>query len=166
MDASPGTYAVILRNENSKTIAVGVRRQLAIEPGYYLYLGSAFGPGGIRARVGRHSRRDKPRRWHIDYVREHMVFHDAWYSTKARNQEHQWAKLLKNRADFIALAGIGCSDCQCQTHLYFSRSAPDFDRLAPVLDQALERWPVSASADTVGRDPAFQTAPERSPGAR
>ena len=52
MKPEPGSYAVILRNRKQATIDVGRRIQLAIEPGYYLYVGSAFGPGGLRARVG------------------------------------------------------------------------------------------------------------------
>lgn len=37
-----------------------------LKPGWYVYSGSANGPGGIRARVGRHMRRAKRQHWHID----------------------------------------------------------------------------------------------------
>ncbi len=150
MDASPGSYAVILRNKNRKTIRVGIHKELFIEPGYYVYLGSAFGPGGIRARVGRHSRCDKPRRWHIDYVREHMAFHDAWYSHRPVNQEHRWARLLKSQAGFVPLAGIGCSDCDCETHLFFSHNPPDHRLLISDPDETIERWRNPVPVDSAG----------------
>jgi Uri superfamily endonuclease len=36
--------------------------------GAYLYLGSAYGPGGIRARCRRHLTQDKGKRWHVDWL--------------------------------------------------------------------------------------------------
>ena len=39
-----------------------------LDDGHYLYAGSAYGPGGIRARAARHLRRDKSRRWHVDWL--------------------------------------------------------------------------------------------------
>jgi hypothetical protein len=38
-------------------------------PGTYVYAGSAFGPGGIRARLRRHFRRDKKLHWYDAPVR-------------------------------------------------------------------------------------------------
>lgn len=145
MDSAPGSYAVILTNNTRKTIPVGRRGQLDIEPGYYLYVGSAFGSGGLRARVGRHSRSDKPMRWHIDYVRSHMSFHEAWYSKRPTNQEHDWAGLLQAQPEFLPLKGIGCSDCNCETHLFFSSSSPDQHRFARLLGEPIQCWRDSLS---------------------
>ena len=140
MRADPGSYAVILRNRSHKTIQVGRRLQLAIIPGYYLYLGSAFGPGGLRARVGRHARTDKKNRWHIDYIREQMQFHCAWYSYAPTNQEHQWAALINQLPNFTPQTGIGCSDCGCDTHLFYSPTQPDHHILRPRLAQPVYCW--------------------------
>jgi len=35
-------------------------------PPRYAYGGSAYGPGGLRARIRRHLRAEKPLRWHVD----------------------------------------------------------------------------------------------------
>ena len=140
MDSAPGSYAIILGNPAHRVITVGRRGEVEFEPGFYIYVGSAFGPGGIRARVGRHSRSDKTSRWHIDYVRERMNFIEAWYSCRPRNQEHQWAAALQAQANIGGLRGIGCSDCNCNTHLFYSRERPRFQSLASSLDPAMRRW--------------------------
>jgi len=55
--ATPGAYALIITLDcQSGDLA----------PGRYLYAGSAWGPGGIRARVRRHLKREKPLHWHVD----------------------------------------------------------------------------------------------------
>ena len=65
----PGTYALVLSASACQKFAVGRLGTLTVEPGFYLYVGSAFGPGGLAARVGRHCRREKTCRWHVDYLR-------------------------------------------------------------------------------------------------
>jgi len=52
-----GAYALI--------IALDIRNGTR-EPGRYLYAGSAWGPGGIRARVRRHLKPTKTIHWHVD----------------------------------------------------------------------------------------------------
>ena len=64
-----GTYALILRSSSQQTITVGKLGKIKMRKGYYIYVGSAFGPGGVRARVKRHCHIRKPPHWHIDYIR-------------------------------------------------------------------------------------------------
>ena len=45
-----GTYAVIYRCDADLEIVVGKLGHVALTKGYYVYVGSAFGPGGLRAR--------------------------------------------------------------------------------------------------------------------
>ena len=144
MKQQPGSYAVILENRKQATIDVGRRIQLAIEPGYYLYVGSAFGPGGLRARVGRHARPDKKRRWHIDFIRAHMDFQYAWCSYSPVNQEHCWAGLLQTQMSYKALPGIGCSDCRCETHLFYSPRQPDLRAFNNLLIEPVDCWRAEA----------------------
>ena len=58
IDKRPGTYALILRASTAQTIQIGRLGDLVMQPGYYIYVGSAFGPGGLAARVGRHLRQE------------------------------------------------------------------------------------------------------------
>jgi Uri superfamily endonuclease len=41
---------------------------VSLVPGRYIYAGSAYGPGGLKARVSRHMRRAKRSQWHIDQL--------------------------------------------------------------------------------------------------
>src|ERR1017187_2023294 len=47
---APGTYVLVLRCSSNRTIRVGCLGSIRLRPGYYLYVGSGFGPGGLRAR--------------------------------------------------------------------------------------------------------------------
>jgi Uri superfamily endonuclease len=46
MESKPGTYILVLRSQIGARAKIGRLGYLAVEPGYYLYTGSAFGPGG------------------------------------------------------------------------------------------------------------------------
>ena len=47
-------------------------------PGFYLYCGSAKGPGGLAARLARHMRHGKAIRWHVDVLTEAGTVLGAW----------------------------------------------------------------------------------------
>lgn len=51
MQAKSGTYILILSSPARSTIDVGRLGRMTLAHGYYLYVGSAFGPGGLRARI-------------------------------------------------------------------------------------------------------------------
>ena len=46
-------------------VEIGTRRASLTE-GTHVYVGSARGPGGLRARISRHLRREKKERWHVN----------------------------------------------------------------------------------------------------
>lgn len=123
---SAGTYALILENESSLDIRIGRRGNLQLIPGFYIYIGSAFGPGGIPARTARHKKIQHSPHWHIDYLRKHTDLTEIWFSYDTKKREHQWAKQLEQQSGIIVpMAGFGSSDCQCTTHLFFSWVKPD-----------------------------------------
>ena len=64
----PGTYILVLRSTEHCSVKVGRLGVLRLEPGYYAYAGSALGPGGVGARLGRHLRGPRRAHWHIDYL--------------------------------------------------------------------------------------------------
>jgi len=121
-------------------VPVGRLGSLAIEPGYYLYVGSAFGPGGVRARVLRHWRRDKPSHWHIDYLRDYMEPVCTWISYDPVRLEHRWAKSLAVMPGMRPIIGFGCTDCQCSSHLFCTRTKPDLGHFSRVVTGAVESW--------------------------
>lgn len=144
MGAEPGTYALILRCDDPGLITIGRLGSLPIRTGYFVYVGSAFGPGGIRARVARHHAMDKPRHWHIDHLRPHARIIETWISFDPAHREHQWAELLsRQRGVNVLLEGFGASDCDCPAHLFHFVSPP---RIATFRQQLVRRlpghWPV------------------------
>jgi len=93
--------------------------------GYYVYVGSAFGPGGIRARLGRHLSDNKTQRWHIDFLRAHTE-PVKYVIAPEKRLEHVWANELAQRnAASMPVTGFGSSDCRCTSHLFFSAELDD-----------------------------------------
>lgn len=119
---SKGTYALLFECNRARRVRIGSLGVLATETGYYVYCGSAFGPGGLRARVSRHMRLDKKKRWHIDYLRPFLKLYGVWYAVGGRHLEHEWADRLldvayRTSAAVVPLKRFGASDCRCATHL-------------------------------------------------
>ena len=114
-----GSYLLVLRLRSQQRIAVGRLGRFDFPPGYYVYMGSAQGPGGLGARLGRHLRAGKPCRWHIDYLREKAAVYGIWIAAGPENREHCWAELLeKADAATVPVPGFGASDCRCAAHLF------------------------------------------------
>ncbi|MBU7005001.1 MAG: DUF123 domain-containing protein [Theionarchaea archaeon] len=84
--------------------------------GIYCYVGSAFGPGGLKARVSRHLRHEKPLRWHIDYLTTSSHFVPRKVFASDKRAECDLAFLLAEI--FRGHSGFGSSDCRCPTHLF------------------------------------------------
>ncbi|MGR9098945.1 MAG: GIY-YIG nuclease family protein [Gammaproteobacteria bacterium] len=129
LKGSKGTYALLLYCAAKRHLAVGRLGRAIIRPGYYLYVGSAFGPGGIAARTGRHLKTGKPLRWHIDYLREIAHPVEIWFTPDPVKREHQWSRMLAETFGLSApIAGFGASDCRCPAHLFYNPAKPDFER--------------------------------------
>lgn len=125
IEATPGTYALILQVEKRVDVQVAKLGKLNLVPGFYLYCGSARGPGGVRARVDRHLRKQKKRRWHIDYLSTKIPILDVWYSYAQFWHECRWAEtVIAWAGNQVPFAGFGSSDCHCDAHLTYFRKQP------------------------------------------
>lgn len=101
---------------------------------YYVYCGSAHGPGGIYSRVGRHLTDGKKLRWHVDYAMQYMTPVEVWVSIQAEKLECAWSNLLNTLGGEVLVAGFGSSDCSCPSHLLKFNTIPvfgDFQRICP-----------------------------------
>lgn len=123
----PGTYGLVLAASAYREVAIGRLGVLALRPGCYVYVGSAMGPGGLAARVGRHCRAEKRLHWHVDYLRAATVLEEVWYATGQSQRECLWANLLHRMPGAaVPMVGFGASDCDCQSHLVFFQTRPSF----------------------------------------
>jgi Uri superfamily endonuclease len=138
MTSDPGTYALLLRADAEQDIEVGALGVMPVEPGTYVYVGSAFGPGGLRARVGRHVRGDGALHWHVDYLRAVTTLETVWYTHDPNRRECTWAEILRSLPDAtVPLDGFGASDCNCPAHLARYPSGPSFRTFRT---RVQERW--------------------------
>ena len=125
MAVQKGTYALVIALEGEVTIAVGRLGHFAFPRGYYLYAGSAR--GGLAQRVGRHLRREKRLRWHIDYLLERAEVVEVWYAPGDERRECLWAAAARDMPQARIIApGFGSSDCRCPSHLLFFPRQPSF----------------------------------------
>ena len=125
MTDAPGTYALLLRAADEQSIEVGALGDMAVRPGTYVYVGSAFGPGGLRARVGRHARGDGALHWHVDYLRAVTTLGAVWYTHDPERRECTWAETLRSLSGAtVPVNGFGASDCVCPAHLVRMDPAP------------------------------------------
>ncbi len=123
----PGTYALILRCPRRRRVRVGRLGVLPFDPGYYLYAGSAFGPGGLSARLRHHVRPTNKPHWHIDYLRTVTDLHHVWYTCDPVRREHDWATVISALPGAtITARRFGASDCRCESHLFFSENLPSY----------------------------------------
>jgi len=125
MHPRPGTYALVFTAKRKKRLVIGKLGAFNLQPGCYVYVGSAFGPGGLKARIGHHRKSSSRRHWHIDYLTSALDLKEIWYTCDPIHREHQWATIIANtRGGSAPLAGFGSSDCRCNTHLFFFKSKP------------------------------------------
>ncbi len=117
---------MILHASSRAEIQVGRIGKVIFSPGHYVYIGSARGPGGVRARLSRHCRKSKPRRWHIDYLGNIMHPVCAWISYDPKHLEHDWARIVSKMPGTSPVNRFGSSDCKCPTHLFHTHATPDF----------------------------------------
>jgi len=121
----PGSYLLMLRLPDFREIQVGRLGRLGFAPGWYLYAGSAFGPGGLAARLGHHFKPVQKPHWHIDYLRAEAMVMEAWIALGSPCREHEWAAALsKAPCSGKRVGGFGSSDCRCPSHLLYCKRRP------------------------------------------
>ena len=86
-----------------------------LDPGTYVYAGSAYGPGGICARVRRYLREDKTPHWNVDHLSAQLRCSKVETYPRARECD-LIADLSATGAD-IPIPGLGSSDFRtCVSH--------------------------------------------------
>ncbi|MGD2078965.1 MAG: GIY-YIG nuclease family protein [Chloroflexota bacterium] len=142
---SSGTYALISYLAGGRLIQVGKLGTFEFPAGYYLYTGSAFGPGGLAGRLGRHlaaSASAKSLHWHIDYLRQWASIVAVWFQVHSIPREHDWA----TQAELMAggrypAPRFGASDCRCPSHLFYFAQPPTAERFSSSLNRTFPTDP-------------------------
>jgi Uri superfamily endonuclease len=135
--ARPGTYVLLMAATQRRRLTIGRLGALAVREGCYCYVGSARGPGGLRARLRHHLGTARRLHWHIDYLRRAARPVAAWFSDDPSCSEHAWADILRAMPGAsIPLRRFGASDCKCNSHLFWFATPPDFTEFARRLPPA------------------------------
>jgi|YelNatPaOPRAMG01_1025707.scaffolds.fasta_scaffold00220_18 Uri superfamily endonuclease len=122
-----GTYILVLHLPEEKKIEIGQLGTFRFSKGFYAYVGSAFGEGGLEQRLSHHLQISSKPHWHIDYLRQYSHVVEIWTVKSSEKLEHVWAELLKKMpgGNFF-LNGFGSSDCKCVSHLFYFSNLPLF----------------------------------------
>ena len=127
LPAAPGTYLLVLDAVRAGEVRVGRLGLLEVRPGWYLYVGSAQGPGGLAARVAHHLSPPRRPHWHLDHVRGLLRPRELWYTVDGRRREDLWADVAAAWPGVrVPLPGFGASDRPGRTHLFQVPAQPGF----------------------------------------
>lgn len=137
-DTEPGTYTLLLKLDKQDRITVGKLGTFDFPAGYYLYVGSALGPGGLRARLARHRRGSesppqsnpdqtaKKLHWHIDYLLQRAQLIEVWGVASEKRLECKWSEVARRLSGAqVSVRGFGSSDCRCPAHLIYFAKRPN-----------------------------------------
>ena len=116
LEGRKGAYLLLLALDRPLDLAIR-GRPASLAPGLYAYCGSAYGPGGLAARLSRHLRPGKKPHWHIDRLTAagRVV---AAYAQPGGSECALLAALQAAPETSIPLPGFGSSDCRsCPAHL-------------------------------------------------
>ncbi|MDY6838770.1 MAG: DNA/RNA nuclease SfsA [Thermodesulfobacteriota bacterium] len=116
-----GSYLLVLKWKKEKSLQVGHLKRARFSKGYYVYVGSAM--KHLSARVARHTRRQKRRHWHIDYLTQEAESVVPIPVRSSQRLECHIAEALSTVME-QGPAGFGSSDCKCPTHLFWSQENP------------------------------------------
>lgn len=120
-----GTYALVIELDSPPVdLKVGRLGCLRFHAPFYLYVGSALGPGGLAARLRHHLGCPAQPHWHIDYLRAVARVRGIWMTRDERRMECGWADAATRIRGASPVPGFGASDCRCVSHLVALPRAP------------------------------------------
>jgi sugar fermentation stimulation protein A len=121
-ESNRGNYLILLKIPAPVEITAGALGPRRYDSGWYVYAGSA--QKNLSSRINRHLRKiRKQKHWHLDYLTPHAETIKALPIRSYRNLECSLAQALaalKGRP----VPGFGCSDCRCESHLFYFIDPP------------------------------------------
>jgi Uri superfamily endonuclease len=111
-----GIYVLIVKVGGDINVDVGALGKTAFRKGLYAYVGSA--QTNLEQRINRHLRKEKSKFWHIDYLLDNSAAKivKVFFKEAGKAEECNTAKVIGERSEPVA--GFGCSDCNCKSHLF------------------------------------------------
>lgn len=123
-----GTYLLCIRLREPVDTVVGSLGAVSFPAGWYLYVGSALGPGGF-SRVSRHRELARGERttvhWHIDHL---LTVELSRLSGTYYFPDMAVECATACRFDGEVVTGFGATDCRCSSHLAYFSGRSEFRR--------------------------------------
>lgn len=141
-----GTYIFFSQLPIAKEICINQKgRTHHFQCGWYAYVGSAFGPGGLKSRLNRHFYGSGRAHWNIDFFRQGVLPHNtAWVSCYHHYLESRWAAVFQlMQGVLFPVANFGNADRRgttalpgtAATHLFHLRRKPRMVAFQTLLDE-------------------------------
>ncbi len=111
-----GIYVLIIRVSKDINVNVGALGRKNFAKGLYAYVGSA--QTNLEQRVKRHLRREKRLFWHIDYLLANEAAKITQVLFKQADKTWECKTATRIGENGTPIAGFGCSDCRCRSHLF------------------------------------------------
>ena len=126
-----GNYVLLMHLPTDETLTIGKLGTFDFPSGWYTYVGSAFGPGGLVGRLKHHLQPPERPHWHIDYLRPAAQLQEIWLSPAHESHERDWADLMLAIPGATTLVeGFGASDSDRETHLFYFDVRPSLEDFA------------------------------------
>ena len=112
-----GAYGLVIALDRDVVVTFKRNQEYSLPAGHYVYAGSAYGPGGLAARLRRHFKREKKIHWHVDQLTLKAASLSAF--VVPGGDECLLIRQLQETGRYsVPIAGFGSSDCKlCQSHL-------------------------------------------------
>ncbi len=140
-----GAYVLLTTLASASRLEVGRLGIIELEPGVLAYVGS--GMRALRARVTRHLAREKPLRWHIDWLTVAHPAREALVLPCGERIECALGAWLAGLGWRRVAPGFGSSDCRCPTHLLHHEGQVKADELRAALPPEWREGAVVVAGD-------------------
>ncbi len=142
--SSPGTYILKLSLPQNRRIRIGQLGHYSFQSGTYLYIGSAFGPGGVNCRIRRHLCTWGNQHWHCDYLMAHRQAEAVYFSYSPTKLECSWTRAVAQLSFASSpVAGFGASDCKehYRAHLVYISDPAGMSNQEKILNTLASQTP-------------------------
>jgi Uri superfamily endonuclease len=144
-----GTYIFLSYLDSASDIQMNKKgRTCHFSVGWYAYVGSAFGPGGLKARLNRHYAGSGKAHWNIDFFRRGVrPCRQAWVSYEQCKLESLWAAVLQRMPGVsVPVVNFGNADARGEpvshgiatTHLFHLQKRPSLKAFQKQLERHRE----------------------------
>ncbi len=129
-----GNYILLLHLPQDETLTIGRLGTFGFSAGWYAYVGSAFGAGGLMGRLKHHLKPVERPHWHIDYLRQAAKIAEIWLSPDTVKHEEDWVDaVLAIPGAIVLVDGFGASDSDQESHLLYFDVRPSLEDFVTAL---------------------------------